>query len=79
MYFLDIVFLNQYTLIPVVKQFRQDPYMRTLDNFMVDTVTFLLGMVSVGRPGHCVEAKAKEAGSEDTVGEGQQPGGRHRG
>ena len=53
--------------------------MRSLDKLMVDTVPLLLGMVSVGRPGHGVEAKAKEAGGEDTVGEGQEPGGGHRG
>ena len=51
--------------------------MGPLDNFMVDTVMLLLGMVSVGWTGHCVEAKAQEAGGEDTVGERQHPGGGH--
>ena len=51
--------------------------MRQLDNFMVHTMTLLLGMVVVGWPGHCVEAKAQEADGEDTVGERQHPGGGH--
>ena len=44
---------------------------------MVHTMTLLLGMVGVGWPGHCVEAKAQEADGEDTVGERQHPGGGH--
>ena len=44
---------------------------------MVDTVPLLLGMVSVGRPVLGVEADAKEDGGEDTVGDGQHPGGGH--